>query len=66
MNVSYEDFKLWKTEPVTEAYFSACIERIEEAKDILSVEAGINPDKDNYFRGFIQAYREMLDFRVED
>ena len=41
-------------------------ERIEDAKDVLSVQAGINQNEDNYIRGLIQAYREVQDFRIDD
>lgn len=56
----------WKSNPVTIAFHEACLERIEEGKDILFSSAGLDSNKDNFMRGFIQAYREMLDFRVED
>lgn len=66
MSITKDDFQLWKSEPVTEAFLEACQERIEEAKEILSVEAGMNPEQDNFYRGFIRAYREMLEFRFEE
>lgn len=61
-----EEWIDWKNHPVTIAFLEACEERIEEGKDILSTSAGIEPPQDNFMRGFIQAYREMLEFRVED
>ncbi len=64
--ISKSDFDNWKLDPVTKAFFQAAQERIEEAKDVLSVEAGLNPIQDNTLRGLIQAYREIQDFRVED
>lgn len=64
--ISKSDFDNWKSDPVTKAFFQAAQERIEEAKDVLSVEAGLNPIQDNTLRGLIQAYREIQDFRVED
>ena len=64
--ISRNDFDNWKSDPVTKAFFQAAQERIEEAKDVLSVEAGLNPIQDNTLRGLIQAYREIQDFRVED
>lgn len=60
------DFEAWKQNPVTKAFFAAAKERIEDAKDVLSVEAGLNHVQDNLLRGLIQAYREMQDFRIED
>ena len=60
------DFDTWKSDVVTKAFFQAARERIEDAKDVLSVQAGFDPKEDNYLRGLIQAYREMQDFRVDD
>ncbi|MDE2000888.1 MAG: hypothetical protein KGI52_18400 [Burkholderiales bacterium] len=60
------DFENWKADPVTKAFFYACQERIEDAKNILANQAGINSVEDNLLRGFIRAYQEMQEFRVED
>jgi len=64
--VNQSDFLTWKGDPVTKAFFQAAQERIEDAKDVLSVQAGINQNEDNYIRGLIQAYREVQDFRIDD
>ena len=63
---SQSDFTDWKSNHVTKAFFMAAQERIEDAKNVLSIEAGINPVQDNLLRGLIQAYREIQDFRIED
>lgn len=63
--ISKLEFQQWKEHPVTKAYFEASNVRIEDAKEILAVQAGMNPDEDNFFRGFIRAYREMLDFTID-
>lgn len=60
------DWLEWKSQPVTQDFYEACLERIEEAKELLAVSAGIDPDQDNLVRGIIKAYREMLDFEVID
>ena len=60
------DFDNWRSDPVTRAFFAAARERVEDAKELLSIEAGLNPNQDNLLRGLIQAYREMQDFRIED
>ena len=44
--------------------FENCL--LEDAKELLSIEAGLNPNQDNLLRGLIQAYREMQDFRMDD
>ena len=64
--ISRSDFERWRGDPVTKAFYLAARERIEDAKDILSVQAGLDKDQDNLLRGLIQAYREMQDFRIED
>lgn len=63
---SQSDFEAWKGDFVTKAFLQAAQERIEDAKELLSVQAGINPEQDNYVRGLIQAYREIQSFRIED
>lgn len=64
--ISKRDFDNWRSDLVTKAFFLACEQRVEDAKEILSTSAGINPIEDNLLRGFIRAYREMQEFRVED
>lgn len=64
--ISQSDFENWRLDPVTKAFFTACEYRIEDAKELLATQAGINPVEDNLLRGFIRAYREMQEFRIED
>lgn len=64
--VSKEDYMLWRDNYVTRAFMDACRERIEDAKDMLSVEAGLDQNQDNFYRGFIRAYREIEQFRPDD
>lgn len=64
--VTKEEWLDWKRNPVTKAFYDAVEERIEDAKDMLSSSAGVDPTTDNFYRGFINAYREMLNFRIED
>lgn len=64
--VTQSEFNDWKANPVTKAFFLAARERVEEAKEFLATTAGMNANEDNYYRGFIQAYREVPEFRVED
>lgn len=65
MIISEAEFQDWKSNLVTKAFFEAALERVEDTKEILAVSAGLNPDQDNYLRGFIQAYKEMTQFSVE-
>lgn len=64
--VTVSDFIDWKANSVTKAFFEACRYRIEDAKDVLASSAGINSAEDNVLRGFIRAYQEMQDFRIDD
>jgi hypothetical protein len=64
--VSASDFQNWKSDSVTQAYFEAINIRIDEAKDTLSDSAGLDSLNDNFIRGFIAAYRELLEFRIDD
>lgn len=66
MSITKGDYDLWKVEPLTKAWFEACNQRIEDMKELLASSAGLDGDMDNFLRGFIHAYREMLDFRVDD
>lgn len=66
MEISKEDFALWKDHPITQAYFEACAERIEDAKEILCRSAGMDNANDNFYRGFVTAYLEMIEFRVDE
>jgi hypothetical protein len=63
---SKEEWLDWKQNDITKAFYQACKERANDAKDILAGSAGIDPINDNFYRGFIAAYSEMTEFRVED
>ena len=56
----------WKTNPVTRAFFEATEIRVDDATEILINSAGIDSDQDNFYRGFITAYREMQNFQIDD
>ena len=64
--VTISDYNDWKSNPVTQAFFLAITERIEDAKEILATQAGLDLNEDNFLRGFIRAYRESLLFRIDD
>lgn len=63
--ISKQDFQDWKLNDVTRAFYHACNQRIEDCKDILAGSAGLDSDTDNFYRGFIAAYTELQDFRVD-
>ena len=64
--VSLSDFNDWRSNPVTKAFFLAANERVEDAKELLATQAGLNANEDSSLRGFIMAYREMCEFRIDD
>jgi hypothetical protein len=64
--ITQQDFRDWKANPVSRAFFLAAQERIEECKDLLSYSAGSDSNQDRLLVGLITAYREMQEFRVED
>ena len=63
--ITKQDFQDWKLNEVTRAFYQACNQRIEDCKDILAGSAGMDSDTDNFYRGFIAAYIELQDFRVD-
>ena len=53
----------WKNAPVTKAFFSACKEREEELVERLV--GSTENDSSFWLRGNINAYREIVDFRID-
>jgi hypothetical protein len=66
MTINASDFANWKSDPVTKAFLEACYLRIQDAKNTLAASAGLNSTEDNFNRGFIHAYSEVFDFRIDD
>ena len=64
--MTYSDFQTWLTDPVTQAFYEAMQERIDDVRELMELSAGLDQINDNFNRGFIAAYREALNFRVED
>lgn len=64
--ISKEEFIDWKQSEVTKAYYQAVDERIEDAKEVLSYEAGKSSDADSFMRGLIYGLREVKDFYVAE
>lgn len=64
--VTAGDFSDWHSNPVTKAFYMAITDRIEDAKEVLATQAGLDLNEDNFLRGFIRAYREVLMFRIDD
>jgi hypothetical protein len=52
--------------PTTKEVWRRIKERINEASDILSVNAGLQVLDDRYMAGMIRAYREILDLTHDE
>jgi hypothetical protein len=64
--ISKDSYFGWQQHEVTQAYFDAINTRIADATEILVTSAGLDSDQDNFYRGFIRAYNEMLNFEVDE
>ena len=65
MIITKDQFQQWKEDPVTQAFMEASEQRIVDAKDVLGAQAGLDRDSDNFYRGFIAAYEEIQEFRID-
>ena len=59
-----EQFLEWKENKVTQAVMLAVVNRVELAKEELV--ASDNPAYDQFVRGMIRAFREVLDVNLDD
>jgi hypothetical protein len=66
MHITVDDFKSWKQNEVTKAFMKAAQERIFDCVMAMSVQSGLNSNEDNFMRGFVAAYRELENFRIDD
>jgi len=64
--ISSSDFLNWKADPVTTMVMIKINERIEDAKNTLAGNAGLDPTFDNYLRGYISANNDILGVGFED
>ena len=65
-SVSREEFVQWRESAVTKEIFNIIENRIEDAKEILSVQAGLEPDQDRLLVGMIKAFNEVLEISYEE
>ena len=63
--ITYSDWLEWRKLPITQLFYEVCRERIEEAKEAAINQCGLDHSQDNFYRGFVYAFREMLEFKVE-
>lgn len=65
-SVSRDEFAQWRDSSVTKEVFQIIRNRIEDAKEILSVQAGLEPDQDRLLVGMIKALNEILEISYEE
>jgi len=66
MVISQSDFDTWKAEPTTRAFYHALADQIGRVKEFLADSAGLDPNEDNFRRGYIRALQDALLFSVEE
>jgi hypothetical protein len=66
LSIKKSEWDEWRFNDITKAFYHACQDRVEDTTDLLVAGAGLDPATDNFYRGFIAAYKEMEGFRVED
>ncbi len=66
MVITKDEFILWKSSPVTNEVFGIINERIQDAKEVLAKQAGIDSREDGFYCGMIHALREILEISYEE
>ena len=66
MDVTVEDFVMWKAHPVTRLVFQQLNERRESIKEYLVATAGDDPKHDAVQRGYAQAIQDLLTIEFGD
>lgn len=61
-----EDFVIWKTSNVTKTVFGLIEEKIEDAKEVLIRQAGIDSTEDAVLRGYIRALYDVLNVDLQE
>lgn len=59
------EFAEWRRNPVTRALFEFIDEQVEQAKEGLAMDAGLNPLADRDLVGGIAAFRDVLEWQPE-
>ena len=61
-----QDFKEWKSHPITITFFKSLAERIYDLQVDLGASAGLDPREDGRKVGAIQAYVDLLNVEYEE
>ena len=64
--ISRSDFDIWSADQVTKAYKIALAEGIGQIKELLATSAGLDPNEDNFRRGYIAGLSDALNFSILD
>ncbi len=64
--LSKEEFIQWKEHFITKQVFEIVKTKIEDAKDLLAYKETSDPDTDQFFRGMIRAFTDVLEISYED
>ena len=64
--ISRSDFDIWSADQVTKAYKIALAEGIGQIKELLATSAGLDPNEDNFRRGYITGLSDALNFSILD
>lgn len=64
--ITPSEFVDWKNNPVTKAFQFAVADQIGQVKEALAYTAGMNPNEDNFRRGYLTAMGDVLQFKIED
>lgn len=65
MDINKNDWLDWKNNPITLLLYKEMRQRISEAQEILGRTAGLEPLKDRFLVGMVQAFNETLEFEIE-
>lgn len=65
-DVSKDDFLQWKESEITKLLFRRTEETIQQFKDILGDQAGLNSVHDAQMVAMIRAYRNVLEVTFEE
>ncbi len=61
MDITKEEFLSWKSDKVTNIFMQHIAQRVQDAKDILSVSAGLDPSNDRLLVGLIKGFTDVLE-----
>lgn len=61
-----QDWLDWKAHPITKTFFDSVLERREDIKEVLIVQAGREPVQDSELKGYAQALLDVTNTEFEE